>query len=100
MMRWGVSAHVCNSYAPLAILAARSIALRFGRGAMVGACKLAGRGLGGVAMPVSDSRETERRGEFTSPCADVGRPSELVDRDRVGPIGCRTARAHTLIMCR
>jgi len=76
-------------YAPLAILEARSIALRFGRGAMDGACKLAGRDLGGVAMPASDSRESERRGEFTSPCEDEGRPSELVDRDRVGPIGCR-----------
>jgi len=91
-----VSAHVCIRYAPLAIFAARSIALRFGRGAMVGACKLAGRSLGGVRMPVSDSRESERRGEFTSPCADAGRPNELVDRDKVGPIGCRTTRTLTL----
>ena len=59
---------------------------------MVGACKLAGRALGGVAIAplISDIRENDRRGEFTSPCADAGRPSELVDRDRDGPIGGRT----------
>jgi hypothetical protein len=59
---------------------------------MVGACKLAGRALGGVAMAplISDIRENDLRGEFTSPCADAGRPSELVDRDKDGPIGDRT----------
>ena len=65
----GASPHVCNPYAPLVILATRSIALRFCRGTMVGACKLAGWYLGGVAMapPTSDIRENERRGEFTLP---------------------------------
>jgi hypothetical protein len=91
-VRVGKSAHARITYAPLAILAARSIALRFCRGTMVGACKLAGRALGGVAMAplTSDNRESERRGELTSPCADAGRPSELVDRDRDGPIGALT----------
>jgi len=91
-----LSAHVRQSplYAPLAILATRNIALRFCRGATVGACKLAGRCLGGVAMPppTSDIRESDRRGEFTSPCTDGGRPCEPkleVDRDRDGPIGGR-----------
>jgi hypothetical protein len=42
-----MSAHICQSpYAPLAIVAARNIALRFCHGATVGACKLPGRCLG------------------------------------------------------
>lgn len=92
--RWLVSAHANIPYAPLAILATRNIALRFGRGAMVGACKLAGRALGGVAMApaTSDIRENDRRGELMSPCADVGRPSELVDRDSDAPRGGRTTK--------
>jgi len=97
-MRGVVSAHVRQSlspYAPLAILATRNIALRFCRGATVGACKLAGRCLGGVAMPppASDIRDSDRRGEFTSPCADPGRlcePKLEGERDRDGPIGGRT----------
>jgi hypothetical protein len=77
----------------LAILAARSIALRFCRGGIVGACKLAGR-----LPPASDIRESDRRGEFTSPCTDPGRDGEPfifileVDRDRDGPIGDRTVQ--------
>ena len=76
-------------YTPLAILATRNIALRFCRGAMVGACKL----LGGVALAplASDIRESDRRGEFTSPCTDTGRPKLDVDRDRDRPTGARTA---------
>ena len=79
-------------YAPLTFLATRSIALRFCRGATVGACKLVGR-----LPPTSDIRESDRRGEFTSPCTDPGRegddPFELeVDRDKVGPIGDRTVQ--------
>jgi hypothetical protein len=81
--------HPIIIYAPLAFLAARSIALRFCRGAMVGACKLVGR-----LPPTSDIRESDRRGEFTSPCADPGREGEPFklegDRDRDGPIGDRT----------
>ena len=90
------SPDVCNPYAPLIILATRSTALRFCRGTMVGACKLAGRDLGGVAMapPTSDIRESERRGEFTSPCADAGREETKleVDRESDGPIGGLTAK--------
>jgi len=84
-----------SPYAPLAILAIRSIALRFCRGAMVGACKLMGRALDGVAIPlISDNREIERREELTSPCTDAGRAGEPeepeeVDRDRDGPMGSR-----------
>lgn len=76
---------------PFAIFAARSIALRFCRGAMVGACKLLGRDRGGVASApsISDVRESERRGETKSPCADAGRELELeeekeLDRDSEG----------------
>jgi hypothetical protein len=42
--------------------------------------------------PPSDIRDSDRRGESKSPCTDEGRPSELVDRDRDGPIGGRTTR--------
>jgi hypothetical protein len=55
-----------------------------------------GRALDGVAMDplMSDSREIERRDEFTSPCADAGRLGEPdepeVDRDTDGPMGSRT----------
>jgi len=65
-------------YTPFTIFATRSIALRFGRGAMVGACRLLGRERVGVAMapPMSDVRESERREEITSPCADAGREYE------------------------
>lgn len=86
------AARPTSAYAPLAILATRNIALRFCRGAMVGACKL----LVGVAMAplTSDNRESDRRGELTSPCTDTGRPKLEVDRDRDGPIGARTAH-HT-----
>jgi len=42
--------------------------------------------------PPSDIRDSDRRGELKSPCTDEGRPSELVDRDRDGPIGGRTTR--------
>jgi hypothetical protein len=91
-----------SPYTPLAILATRNIALRFCRGATVGACKLAGRCLGGVAMAplTSDIRESDRRGEFMSPCTDGGRPCEPkleVDRDRDGPIGGRTVVWATLV---
>lgn len=89
-----VSAHARppSPYAPLAILATRNIALRFCRGGIVGACKLEGR----TTVPLaSDIRESDRRGEFTSPCTDGGRMGEPrleVDRDRDGPIGGRTAK--------
>ena len=65
---------------------------------MEGACKLAGR-----APPTSDIRESDRRGEFTSPCTDAGREGEPfefeleVDRDRDGPIGDRTAQYIVLV---
>jgi len=89
-----VYARISSYAAPLAILATRSAALRFCRGAMVGACKLMGRVLNGVAIPlISDNREIERREGLTSPCADAGRLGgpEDVDRDRDGPMGGRTA---------
>jgi hypothetical protein len=55
---------------------------------MVGACKLVGR-----LPPTSEIRESDRRGEFTSPCTDGGRTLKLeVDRDRDGPIGDRTVQ--------
>ena len=63
---------------PFDIFAIRSIALQFCRGAMVGACKLPRRGRGGVASApaISDVRESKRRGEIKSPCADAGRELE------------------------
>jgi hypothetical protein len=63
---------------------------------MVGACKLVGR-----LPPTSDIRESDRRGEFTSPCTDPGRavdPFKLeVDRDKDGPIGDRTIQNSVLV---
>jgi len=79
-------------------LATRSIALRFGRGAMVGDCKLAGRATSGVAMAplLSDIRESDRRGAYMLPCTDAGREGEPYEPDKLegdratdGPIGGR-----------
>ena len=71
-----IGKHILQTYTPFAIFAARSIALRFGRGAMVGACRLlGGRARWGeaTAPPTSDVRESERRAEIRLPCADAGR---------------------------